>query len=124
MMMTDIEAMPPIIPKTVPSGVTSVLKKVELPSTPNLDRGHLEVSETAVAVKNAEVTRTIIIKVNRINKVKPGFPKVFLAISAMERPFSCKLAKRAEKSCTAPMKIPPNTIHSQAGTAPSIQTHQ
>ena len=39
-------------------------------------------------------------------------------ISAIERPFSFMLITRAPKSCTAPMKMVPNTIHNIAGSHP------
>ena len=80
--------------------------------------GHLEVKAVAVAVKKAEVTKTIITMVKRINNANPGVPRVRRAICAMDLPFSCRLTKRVMKSCTAPMKIPPRITHSQAGTKP------
>ncbi len=40
------------------------------------------------------------------------------ARSPMERPFSRAEITKALKSCTAPMKIVPNTTHIMAGTQP------
>ena len=57
-MITDMEAIPPMMPKVTPSFVVSVLKKVWLESNPNLAKGHLEVRAVAEAVRNADVTKT------------------------------------------------------------------
>ena len=116
--MTDMEAIPPMMPRVCPSAVVSVLSKVCPRESPNFSMGHLEVKAVAVAVRKAEVTKTIITMVKRINKANPGVPSVRLAICAMDLPFSCRLTKSVVKSCTAPMNIPPRTTHNQAGTNP------
>jgi len=56
--------------------------------------------------------------VNRRKRVNPDLPIVLRAISAIDFPPSRMLAKRAVKSCTAPMKMPPRITHSTAGTKP------
>ena len=58
--------------------------------------------------------------VNEIKRKNPVFPKVDLAISATECPFSLTLAKRVVMSCTAPIRILPNTAHSHTGMNPKI----
>ena len=80
--------------------------------------GHTDVSEIAVAERNDEVTSTIITMVKPMTRLNPCLPRVLRATSASERPPSRTEMNSVVKSCTAPMKIPPSTTHSQAGTNP------
>ncbi len=117
MMITEVEAMPPMRPMTTPS-TTCVLRN-ECPSvTPIFASGQSEVSEIAVAERNDDVTSTIITIVNAMMRLKPVRPSVLRATSAIDLPPSRMVMKSVVKSCTAPMKMPPRTTHSQAGTNP------
>src|SRR3990172_824664 len=118
MTITELEAIPPITPNTLPFISVSVRKKEFSRVRPNFSRGHLEVKEVAAAAKKEEVTNTIIVIVNRMKRTKPGFPKLLRAIWAIDFPPSWTLMKREVKSWTAPNRIPPKTIQSQPGTAP------
>ena len=86
--------------------------------TPILASGQSEVSEIEVALRNEDVTSTIMTRVKPMKRLNPRVPRVLRATSAIDRPPSRMLTKRLVKSWTAPMKIPPRTIHSQAGTNP------
>ena len=117
MTMTDIEAMPPMRPMTTPS-LTTVLRKVSPSLTPILARGQREVREIEVALRNDDVTRTIMTIVKAMKRLNPLSPRVLRATSAIDFPPSRMLMNRVVKSWTAPMKIPPRTTQSQAGTKP------
>src|SRR4030042_6401303 len=70
MMITDIDAIPPIRPMTTPS-LTTVLRKVCPSTAPSLLSGHREVREMAVALRNEEVTSTIMTMVNPMKRLNP-----------------------------------------------------
>ena len=116
-MITDIEAMPPMRPRTTPS-LTTVLRNVCPSTAPSLLSGQSEVSEIEVALRKDDVTSTIMTMVNPMKRLNPALPSVFRATSAIDFPPSLMLTKRAVKSWTAPMKIAPKTTHNQAGTKP------
>ena len=85
MKMTEVEAMPPMRPMTTPSR-TTVLRKVSPSLTPILASGQSEVSEIEVALRNDDVTRTIMTSVKAMNRLKPRLPRVLRATSAMDLP--------------------------------------
>ncbi len=91
--MTDIDAMPPMRPMATPS-LTTVLRKVSPSRTPILARGQREVREIDVALRNDEVTSTIMMIVKAMKRLKPELPRVFRATSAMDFPPSRMLTKR------------------------------
>ena len=109
--------MPPIRPMMIPS-TTCVLRNVWPSVTPIFASGHSEVSEIAVADRNDDVTRTIIRIVNAMMRLNPVLPSVLRATSAIDLPPSRMVMNRVVKSWTAPMKMPPRTTHSHAGTKP------
>ena len=115
--MTDMEAIPPIRPMTTPSR-TVVLRNVAPSRTPILASGQREVREIEVALRKEDVTRTIMTIVKTMKRLKPVSAESRRATSAMDFPPSRMVMKRVEKSWTAPIKIPPRMIHSQAGTKP------
>ena len=85
---------------------------------PILSSGHSEVREIEVALRNDEVTSTIITMVKAMNRLKPALPRVLRATSAIDLPPSRMTMNSVVKSWTAPMKTPPKTTQSQAGTKP------
>ena len=73
--------------------------------TPILASGQSEVSEIDVALRNDDVTSTIMTMVKAMNRLNPASPSVLRATSAIDRPPSRMLMNSVVKSWTAPMKI-------------------
>jgi len=91
-MMTDVEAMPPITAFVAPP-TSIVFTTVWDGSSLSISNDSKEVSAVAVKPRNAEVTRRSIRMVKLIKRKKPVFPRVVLAISATDLPFSLMLVK-------------------------------
>ena len=117
--ITDMEAMPPILPIATPS-LTTVFKKVSPPVTPILLRGHSDVREIAVAVRNDEVSSTSIRMVKMMKRLKPAAPSAF--VKATVRLSRCggdgSAALAGEHSSRSPIRT---HVGQQPGTATHIR---
>ena len=94
MMMTLVEAMPPMRAFTTPS-TTRVASRVWPAGMPSLSIGYSLVRLMAVACRKAALTSTSMMMVKSTMSRNPGLPRVRRAISAMLRPFSRRLTDRA-----------------------------